>query len=175
MPMLLEDVLELLDLFEAVGIEIWLDGGWGVDALLGQQTREHADLDIALRYQDEARLRTTLHEHGFREVSAEPHNPVFRDHAGGLLDVHFFDVDETTIGADGREMCGPRGLAYEVEGLRGEATIAGHRVRCLTPEYQVRSHAAGYEPDDDDYKDVLALHHRFAIPLPTIYANYPDR
>jgi len=32
----------------ALGIEIWLDGGWGVDALLGEQTRPHEDLDIVV-------------------------------------------------------------------------------------------------------------------------------
>jgi len=32
----------------ALGIEIWLDGGWGVDALLGEQTRPHKDLDIVV-------------------------------------------------------------------------------------------------------------------------------
>ena len=27
-------------------IEIWLDGGWGVDALLGKETRQHNDIDL---------------------------------------------------------------------------------------------------------------------------------
>lgn len=36
---------------EDAGIAIWLDGGWGVDALVEGQTREHDDLDfvVALR------------------------------------------------------------------------------------------------------------------------------
>ena len=32
-------VLALLDLLE--GLAVWVDGGWGVDALVGRQTREH--------------------------------------------------------------------------------------------------------------------------------------
>lgn len=29
-------------------IRAWLDGGWGVDALLGRQTRTHADVDVVI-------------------------------------------------------------------------------------------------------------------------------
>ena len=35
-----------LDLFDELDIKVWIDGGWGVDALLGECTREHQDLDI---------------------------------------------------------------------------------------------------------------------------------
>ncbi len=34
------DVLELLDWIQAHNIEVWLNGSWGIDALLGHQTRE---------------------------------------------------------------------------------------------------------------------------------------
>lgn len=34
-------LVEILRLLEAAGIAVWLDGGWGVDALLGRQTRSH--------------------------------------------------------------------------------------------------------------------------------------
>ena len=49
-------VVEFLGLMEASSIEVCLDGGWGIDALLGEQTREHADLDIILRVEDVPRL-----------------------------------------------------------------------------------------------------------------------
>src|SRR5438874_13741981 len=42
---------DLVDLYEALGrlgVQIWVDGGWGVDALLGKQTRPHKGLDIAI-------------------------------------------------------------------------------------------------------------------------------
>lgn len=29
-------------------MRVWLDGGWGVDALLGRQTRPHDDMDIVI-------------------------------------------------------------------------------------------------------------------------------
>jgi hypothetical protein len=32
--------------FEREGLAFWIDGGWGVDPLLGKQTRPHSDLAV---------------------------------------------------------------------------------------------------------------------------------
>jgi Aminoglycoside-2''-adenylyltransferase len=45
-----KDAIKLYKLFDQHGIKVWIDGGWGVDALLGHQTRKHDDLDIALHH-----------------------------------------------------------------------------------------------------------------------------
>ena len=42
------DVVGLYTELDKVGIKIWVDGGWGVDALLGKHSRSHKDLDIAI-------------------------------------------------------------------------------------------------------------------------------
>ena len=42
------DVVASYDRCEATGIHIWIDGGWSVDALVGEETRPHVDLDIAI-------------------------------------------------------------------------------------------------------------------------------
>ena len=55
-------LLELLDLLETNAIEVWLDGGWAVDALLGVQTRPHEDVDIILAEADVGPLRALLAE-----------------------------------------------------------------------------------------------------------------
>jgi hypothetical protein len=34
-------LVDLLRLVEGAGISVWFDGGWGVDALLERQSREH--------------------------------------------------------------------------------------------------------------------------------------
>src|SRR5215472_11808996 len=39
------DVIEVLDALDAVGVPVVIEGGWGVDALLGSTTRDHSDLD----------------------------------------------------------------------------------------------------------------------------------
>ena len=45
-------VLHILDLLANVGVQVWLDGGWGVDALLARITRSHNDLDLVLALDD---------------------------------------------------------------------------------------------------------------------------
>ena len=43
-----DEVVSIVDMLEGQGLQVWLDGGWGVDALVGRQTRKHEDLDIAI-------------------------------------------------------------------------------------------------------------------------------
>ena len=59
------DAVALYELLREYGVRCWLIGGWGVDALLGQQTRPHKDLDVLVRRQDLPRLRQLCREHGF--------------------------------------------------------------------------------------------------------------
>ncbi|MDR2125703.1 MAG: aminoglycoside adenylyltransferase, partial [Prevotellaceae bacterium] len=41
-----QNVIEILKIAKRTGIALWLDGGWGVDALAGRQTRLHNDVDV---------------------------------------------------------------------------------------------------------------------------------
>jgi lincosamide nucleotidyltransferase A/C/D/E len=43
-----QEVVRVIEALEAAGVECWVDGEWGVDALLGRQTRPHQDLDLAI-------------------------------------------------------------------------------------------------------------------------------
>ena len=77
-----QDAIDLLDRFEAVGIEVVVDGGWGVDALLGRQTRPHLDLDIALPAADGSKIRALLTEMRFEQIPTTDtweHNWVVQD------------------------------------------------------------------------------------------------
>lgn len=63
------DVLSIAEHLEAAGVTTWLDGGWGIDALLQEQTRPHDDLDLVMALTDAdaatealAPLGFTLHE-----------------------------------------------------------------------------------------------------------------
>lgn len=53
---------------QELGIKIWLDGGWAVDALLEEQTRAHADIDIVIQKKDVYKLKKHLQSKSFREV-----------------------------------------------------------------------------------------------------------
>ena len=61
-----ETVLELLQGFTALGVTVWLDGGWGVDALLGRVTREHKDLDLLVLISDLPRYAEVVKQQGFK-------------------------------------------------------------------------------------------------------------
>jgi len=41
-----DEVLAILGAVEVTGTRLWVAGGWGVDALVGRQTRAHRDLDL---------------------------------------------------------------------------------------------------------------------------------
>ena len=55
-----EDVIGICRLLEADGIQVWLTGGWGIDALLREQTRPHKDLDVIMLVDDVVRMRELL-------------------------------------------------------------------------------------------------------------------
>jgi lincosamide nucleotidyltransferase A/C/D/E len=61
-----EDALEILGWLSAADVDVWLLGGWGVDALVGEQTRDHKDLDLMVRDEHVSRMSDVLNEHGFR-------------------------------------------------------------------------------------------------------------
>ena len=42
------EVGRVLDALDAAGVRAWVEGGWGIDALVGRSTREHDDLDLAV-------------------------------------------------------------------------------------------------------------------------------
>jgi lincosamide nucleotidyltransferase A/C/D/E len=158
-----EDVVDLLRLLARHGLEVCVDGGWGVDALLGIQTRRHSDLDIAILHRDVPRLRALLEANGYTDVPRDDTrdcNFVLGDDRGHQLDVHSYTFD-----AEGRNVFG---VAYPAESLRGAGSINGYPVRTITPEWMVRFHS-GYALDDNDYRDVVALCDKFAIALPDEY------
>ena len=64
-------VIELLKLFAENEIDVVVDGGWGVDALLGRQTRFHEDLDIAIPNQDVPKLRKLMTDKGYNDVPGD--------------------------------------------------------------------------------------------------------
>jgi lincosamide nucleotidyltransferase A/C/D/E len=163
------DVVELLSWLEQHGIEVWLNGGWGVDALLGHQTRDHEDLDITISAADRAAYTAGMEAAGFRTYRVDnDFNWVVTDASGRLVDVHLVDFSETLISETGERMYGPAGLPFEVGSLEGRGTIADKPVRCETAEFQVRGHT-GYTPDETDYRDVLALCRAFDLEIPPVF------
>jgi lincosamide nucleotidyltransferase A/C/D/E len=164
MRMTAPDVIRLFAELQNLGTTIWIDGGWGVDALLGVQTRPHADLDIAIEQKHVSGLCDFLAARGFSESKRESvWNFVFSDHHGREIDVHAFILD----GHGNVEM----GIPYPAGSLSGTGTIEGHTVRCIAAEWVVKFHC-GFPPEEKDYRDVSALCEKFGFDLPGEYAQF---
>jgi hypothetical protein len=69
-PMTSDDVLRVFACFDAARIHVWVDGGWAVEVLVGEETRRHADLDLALDRTNLGRARDVLEERGYRRDTA---------------------------------------------------------------------------------------------------------
>lgn len=160
-----ESAVDLLRLFEAAGIDVWLDGGWAVDAALGEQTRSHKDLDIILQSTDLPRLREILGARGFIEKDGGTEsNFVLVDDQGVEVDVHAIVFDESGNGV--YHMHNGENWIFPAAGFEGRGEILGTRVRCLSPEVQVLCHAHGYVPKEKDLRDMELLEARFGVELP---------
>src|SRR5205823_5090049 len=89
-----EEVLSLYKWFKENDIIVWIDGGWCVDALLGKQTREHPDLDIAVSRKDSHRLRDLLESKGYKEEKRNDATEwmyVMKSAQNKEVDVHAFE------------------------------------------------------------------------------------
>lgn len=157
------DVIEIVHLFHQNHIELYIDGGWGVDALLGEQTRPHSDLDIAVQHRDVAKIRALLEANGYQDVPRGDTwecNFVLGDDRGRQVDIHSYTFD-----AAGRHVYG---VAYPSASLTGSGLINGYPVKCISPEWLVKFHT-GYPLRQKDFHDVQALCQRFGIALPAEY------
>jgi lincosamide nucleotidyltransferase A/C/D/E len=161
-----DDVVGIVQLLAQNQIDVCLDGGWGVDALLTEQTRPHDDLDIAVQHKDVAQIRELLAARGFSEVPRADKrdcNFVLADAHGHRIDVHSY-----TFNAAGEHVYG---IEYPADSLTGTGFINGYLVNCITPEWVVKFHTR-YEPDANDYHDVRLLCQHFGLDLPLEYRKF---
>ena len=165
------DVTDLYRTLENLGVEIWIDGGWGVDALLGEQSRSHQDLDVAIQQKDVPKLRELLRERGYKDIELEEArvwNFVLGDENGRKIDIHVIVLDDK-----GNGIYGPpeKGEMYPAASLTGTGQIQGRTMRCISAEWAVKFHS-GYELKDKDFRDVFALCRKFGIDLPPEYSRF---
>jgi len=141
---------EIVGLLDAAGIEHWVCGGWGVDALAGHQTRPHHDLDVvidAAAHDSPAAVEAALAGRGLRLVAIEtsiqpmPTVWVFSDGAGVTVEV--LPVDRSRPPFD-------RAEAFAT------GRIAETPVRCVSASTQ-RALRTGYETRPVDLADLAIL------------------
>ncbi len=147
-----EDVLSVLALLRRAGTDAWIGGGWGIDALVGEQTRDHRDLDLMHRLEQERDVVAALAAAGFAEtLDRRPVRSVVTDAAGREIDLHplVFAADGSATQASlGPDRPFPCPASCFVTGTIGTSTVP-----CLSADRQVHFHQ-GYEPTGRDLHDM---------------------
>lgn len=136
-------------------MRLWIAGGWGVDALVGRQTREHRDLDLLV---DADWLKECLHLLSARGYAVEtdwlPVRVELVAARRGWVDVHpvrlSADGSGVQAGLDGTQ------FHYPADAFTS-GSLAGHAVPCLTGAHQRLLHT-GYEARPQDVHDLKMLH-----------------
>lgn len=158
------DLFELLDVLDDMAVHYWLDGGWGVDCLLGTQTRKHSDLDLVLPRSEVQRVRAMLTARGYLVVRDWlPTSLAFRDGQDREVDLH--PVDLTADGGGDQVLQDGDAWHYAppVEG-----SINERRIRCASASEQLLMHQ-GYDPRPVDLLDVRRIAERFNLPVPAAF------
>ena len=160
-----EDAAAHYRLVREAGLRCWVMGGWGVDALLGTQTRPHHDLDLLVLVEDLPRFHEVMTTAGFvrREVGEDenewitlagaewPTAFIMSDAKGRDLDIHAVELSgRRVVPRCAVPWSFPDG-ALEGTGVIGETTVA-----CLSIEGQIGAHT-GYEPSEHHDMDMTAL------------------
>lgn len=144
-PMPGDAVLAVVGVLQDAGVRCWISGGWGVDALAGEHTRIHRDLDLVVEDRGMDRAVEVLHGLGYFEwYRSDSEVPMFsrvvlHDHelAGRTIDLHPLTLSGT-----------------HMEFTTGE--IAGREVPCLSADLQVRTHS-NYRKRWRDRADLAVL------------------
>ena len=161
------DVLAVLDAIEQAGCFVSVDGGWGVDALLGDQTRPHDDLDLVIDVDEIETVRAALTLLGFRlQLDEMPTRFVVSTCGDRRIDFHPMYFDDT--GFAHQRLPGGRLFTCRSAALDTACRIAGRAVRCLSAELQLAAHT-GYPPDESDILDIRQLCDRFQLSPPPGY------
>jgi lincosamide nucleotidyltransferase A/C/D/E len=162
-----QNLLRVVAALENAGVRVWLDGGWGVDALVGEQTREHDDLDCVIALSDVPIARDALAALGFAvSLDEHPTRFVVRDRSDRRVDFHTVTVDAT--GTATQQLHDGTMVPYPAQGFSGVGHVAGVRVACLTATVQALHHF-GYDPDEKDHHDMGLLADRCGIDLAAPY------
>ncbi|GAA4966773.1 aminoglycoside adenylyltransferase [Pseudonocardia tropica] len=148
------EVLRVLGALDAAGCTYWVEGGWGVDALIGRRTRDHRDLDVDVDGRHEGRALEVLAGLGYAiETDWRPTRVELVAPRGTRVDLHPLEVSD-----DGSARQADLDGGFWEFPARYYATgvIGGRTVPCVSVEAQRRFHE-GYPPRAVDLADLAFL------------------
>lgn len=138
--MRLNEVMAVLAGLREANCQFWIAGGWGVDALIGRQTRPHRDLDLAVDAKDESAALDVLGPLGYVvETDWRPVRVELGAPGRGWVDLHPVTFDRTGHGRQADLAGGHFDYPAEASTV---GTFGGVAVPCLSRDQQVRFHRA---------------------------------
>lgn len=160
-----EEVLNIYKSLEEQGIKVWIDGGWAVDALLGEQTRPHQDVDFAVQHKDLEAMEQFLAKRGFKDIERDKElmwDRLFTNDAGKEIEVHAFSFD-----VNGKVIEEEFWNGYSADSLIGMGNILDTEVRCVSLEQLVKTHDKNKRTfKNTDLQDMALLQERFGVIFP---------
>jgi lincosamide nucleotidyltransferase A/C/D/E len=172
-----DDVLMVLSALETGGVPFAVAGGWGVDALLGRQTRAHDDLDIVIDdYEHRVeRAIDALVALGFHLVATHerrawmPKLSVLHHDAGRRVELVSlnWEILAREFGPPGADSSARDMFEHRVY---AEGSVGGRRVRCLSADVQLLYHSA-FDLGPTLENDVQLLRSELGASLPESEAN----
>lgn len=149
-----DDLMEIVRLLDRLDMRYWIEGGWGVDILLGRQSREHRDIDVDFDGDFTDRLLDTLIEKGYeivvdwRPVRIELYHPLL-----GYVDIHPLAIEKD--GSARQADLEGGWYQFEAEWFTS-SEFEGRMVPCISAQAQRLFHS-GYELREIDRIDMKNL------------------
>ena len=150
--------LMIIDMLAELNIQYWVEGGWGIDVLIGKQTREHRDIDIDFDAAFEDLLINKLKNMGYQITAdflptrAELYHPVH-----GYIDIHPFIISES----GNMRQANPDGGWFDLEASWfSDSEFEGRVIPCVSIEGQRLFHS-GYDLREIDQADLERLNNAF--------------
>lgn len=164
-----ESALSVVSELASHAVRVCIGGGWAVDALMGEQTRDHSDLDLWLPAADLDPLIVAFSRLGIDRVlpwgGDRPWNFVLHDGEQLRVDLHLYEELSNGVVHYGSVLNEDR---FTTADLSGAGRILDTVVRCETPEWALQCHT-GYTPRPVDFSDVTHLCAKFDLPVPEPY------
>jgi lincosamide nucleotidyltransferase A/C/D/E len=147
-------VLEVLDSVRATGCRCWLEGGWGVDALVGRQTRPHRDVDVDFDADHEAEVLQALARLGYVvETDWRPTRVELAAPGDRWVDLHPLVIEEN---GDARQAALAGGWHQFRRSWFTAGVVGDVSVPCVSVEAQRLFHS-GYDLRPVDVHDLAQL------------------
>ena len=162
--------MKLLSFFSALAITWWIAGGWAIDLCLGEQTRDHEDIDVQFLRRDQQDIRALLQEWDVQEAhpSMQPDLWPYREWKLGTplsSDVHDIPcrpkkADPWAIQLMVTDTHGDEWLFRRNVQIHGSLSTIGYMtddgIPSLAPEIQLLYKAKSLRPkDESDFANVV--------------------